>query len=60
MRATLDSVARLAGHDRPAAAQVNVDVSINVSTVVQQLIAAIGPSPSHRQIKKLAELVDAD
>ena len=58
LRQSLDSLARIAGHDKPATSQVTVDVSVNINAAVEQVIAAIGPSPSHHQIMQLERLVD--
>jgi hypothetical protein len=60
LRQSLDSVARLAGHDRAVTSQVTVDVSVNVAAAVQAVISAIGPNPSHHVIAKLEKIVDAD
>ena len=60
LRQSLDSLARIAGHDKPATSQVTVDVSVNVNAAVEQIIAAIGPSPSHHQIMQLERLVDGE
>ena len=60
LRQSLDSVARIAGHDRPVTSQVTVDLSINVNAAVQAVLAAIGPQPSHHQIIALEKLVDAE
>jgi len=60
LRQSLDSLARIAGHDRLVTSQVTVDVSVNVTAAAQAVIAAIGPNPSHRVIKKLEKIVDAD
>ena len=37
IRQTLDSLSRLAGHDRPAGAQVNVAVQTNVNVELTQI-----------------------
>ena len=60
MRSTLDSLSRLAGHDRPAASSLTVDLSININAAVQVVLAAIGPEPSDDQILALEALVDAE
>jgi hypothetical protein len=60
LRQSLDSLARIAGHDRLVTSQVTVDVSVNVTAAVQTVIAAIGLNPSHQVIKKLEKIVDAD
>jgi hypothetical protein len=60
LRQSLDSLARIAGHDRPVTPQVTVDLSVNVTAAVQALIAAIGPDPSHHPIAKLEKIVDGD
>ncbi|MBB6260657.1 hypothetical protein FHS77_001191 [Paenochrobactrum gallinarii] len=58
LRQSLDSLARIAGHDRPVTSQVTVDVSVNINAAVEAVIAAIGPEPSHQQIIQLERLVD--
>ncbi len=57
MRSTLDSVARLSGHDKPASPDVTVNV--DVAAIVDSLIDAIG-KPSRHQIVELEKIVDAD
>ena len=51
LRQSLDSLAKLAGHDRPATSQVTVDVSVTINAAVQAILATIGPHPSHHQIR---------
>jgi hypothetical protein len=58
VRQTLDSLSRLAGHDRPPAAHVTVDLSVNVNTAVRTILTAIGPTPAVEQIIQLERLVD--
>ena len=60
MRSTLDSLSRLAGHDRAAASSHTVDLSININAAVQVVLAAIGPEPSDDRILALEALVDAE
>ena len=59
VRATLDSQARIAGHDRPAAATVNVGVNVDIGALVDRPVAAIG-QPSHHTIMQLEVLVDGE
>ena len=59
VRATLNSQARIAGHDRPAAATVNVGVNVDIGALVDRLVAAIG-QPSHHTIMQLEALVDGE
>jgi 1-aminocyclopropane-1-carboxylate deaminase/D-cysteine desulfhydrase-like pyridoxal-dependent ACC family enzyme len=59
LRQSLDSVARIAGHDRPVTSQVTLDLSVNVDTAVQVILAKIGLNPSNHVIKKLEKIVDA-
>ncbi|MCP4309147.1 MAG: hypothetical protein GY788_30590 [bacterium] len=58
MRSTLDSVARLSGHDKPASPEVSV--TVDVAAIVDSLIAAIGPKPSRHQIVELERVADGD
>lgn len=60
LRQSLDSLARIAGHDRPATTEVTVDLSVNVNAAVDAVIAAIGRSPSHHQIIQLEKLADGE
>ena len=57
VRATLDSQARIAGHDRPAAATVNVGVNLDIGAIVDRMLQAIG-KPSNHTIMQLEALVD--
>ena len=59
IRLNLDSVSRLAGLDRrndPPQVSVNVDLG----SLVDRLIAAIGKAPSDDAIAKLEKVIDAD
>lgn len=42
LRQSLDSVARIAGHDRRVTQQVTVDLSVTITAAVQAVIAAVG------------------
>jgi hypothetical protein len=42
LRQSLDSVARIAGHDRRVTQQVTVDLSVTITAAVQAAIAAVG------------------
>ena len=59
IRLNLDSVSRLAGLDRrndPPQLNVNVDIG----SLVDRLIAAVGKAPSDDTIAKLEKVIDAD
>ena len=58
LRQSLDSVARIAGHDRPVTSEVTIDMSVNIHTAVDALVAAIGPAPSNHQIIELEKIAD--
>jgi hypothetical protein len=59
LRATLDSHSRLAGHDRPAAATVNVNVAVTQADPrVQTLIDMLRPSITGHDIEVLENAID--
>jgi hypothetical protein len=46
LRQSLDSLARLAGHDQKVTSQVTVDVAVSINAAVQAILETIGPQPS--------------